>query len=1042
MRNRFESWVALVALIKLAPFDVLERQAEPLPGRIAPISRRTVAVCFGGLAALLLVVGEMRYSHLQAFLFSTLAERMTFHTAPGPSDSMGRAPDGPYDRRLGYFDSEAMRAAAEQADFETRRQARWSPAMRIWSGRGVFPVYDEKSQAGLLLLDRNGLPLYTGVPTRAYASYEEIPSLVVNSLLFIENREMLDRTRPYRNPAVEWDRLAKAGADLAINSAVRSHAVSGGSTLATQLEKVRHSPEGRTSGLGDKLRQMATASLRAYQDGPETNAARERIVVQYVNSIPLAAIAGHGEVVGLGDGLWAWFGGDFEGVNRLLAADGRDLSPELRTARARAYRQTLTLLLALRRPSELIIQRPEELQARTEAYLRLLASEGLISAELRDLALANPPRFLPRAPASPLRRFADRKATDAVRTRLASLLEARDLYALDRLDLVAESTLDRRAVTQAAAFLDGLSDAEKADRAGLLGRQLLQGGDPARVVYSFTLYERGVAGNRLLVQADTLDGMLNVNDGTLLELGSTAKLRTLVSYLQTVEELHGRLANLSASELRSLSASDPLTQWAAAHMQSAQDVGLQALLEAAMQKTYSASPYETFFTGGGVHRFSNFDSKDNSRILTVSEAFERSVNLVFIRMMRDVVRYHVENRAARQPEVFADPASAARRRYLERFADIEGSHFQSEFFEQYKRRSPGESLHDLAQRARGSLTRLAVVYRSARPAAGRDSFADFLQRYAGRDVSDDAVDELFGKYGPDKFNLADRGYLAGVHPLELWVAEFLARRPDASWEEAADLSAADRQDVYQWLFRTRNRHAQDKRIRIVMEVDAFERIHRDWQRLGYPFDSLVPSYATAIGSSGDRPDALAELIGIIVSDGVRRPSIRVSALHFAERTPYETRLERSSPVRGEPVMHPAIARLLRQALVSVVENGTGRRAHGSVTLADGTPLTIGGKTGTGDNRIVTFSLGGNVIESRALNRTGTFVFFIGDRFYGVVTAFVPGQSAAEYRFTSALPVQVFKGLIPTFQHLLDEPPAARTAPVERFRGPKAPLPDA
>jgi hypothetical protein len=34
----------------------------------------------------------------------------------------------------------------------------------------------------------------------------------------------------------------------------------------------------------------------------------------------------------------------------------------------------------------------------------------------------------------------------------------------------------------------------------------------------------------------------------------------------------------------------------------------------------------------------------------------------------------------------------------------------------------------------------------------------------------------------------------------------------------------------------------------------------------------VPSYATAIGSSADRPLALAELMGIIVNDGQRRPT--------------------------------------------------------------------------------------------------------------------------------------------------------------------------
>ena len=41
-----------------------------------------------------------------------------------------------------------------------------------------------------------------------------------------------------------------------------------------------------------------------------------------------------------------------------------------------------------------------------------------------------------------------------------------------------------------------------------------------------------------------------------------------------------------------------------------------------------------FATGGGVHAFANFDREDDGRIMTVREAFRKSVNLVFIRLMR------------------------------------------------------------------------------------------------------------------------------------------------------------------------------------------------------------------------------------------------------------------------------------------------------------------------------------------------------------------------------------------------------------------------
>jgi len=70
---------------------------------------------------------------------------------------------------------------------------------------------------------------------------------------------------------------------------------------------------------------------------------------------------------------------------------------------------------------------------------------------------------------------------------------------------------------------------------------------------------------------------------------------------------------------------------------------------------------------------------------------------------------------------------------------------------------------------------------------------------------------------------------------------------------------------------------------------AFKEIHKGWKKLGYPFDHLVPSYATAIGSSADRPAALAELMGII-NDGVQMPAIKISSFHFAKNTPYETDL--------------------------------------------------------------------------------------------------------------------------------------------------------
>jgi len=224
-------------------------------------------------------------------------------------------------------------------------------------------------------------------------------------------------------------------------------------------------------------------------------------------------------------------------------------------------------------------------------------------------------------------------------------------------------------------------------------------------------------------------------------------------------------------------------------------------------------------------------------------------------------------------------------------------------------------------------------------------------------------------------------------------------------------SASERQEAYAWLFKTRHKNAQDRRIRELAELDAFAQVHRSWQRLGYPFASLTPSYASAIGASGDRPAALAELMGILVNDGARLPLQKIGALHFARDTPYETRLE----LRGTPpaqLLAPEVAATVRRALVDVVHEGTARRLDGALKGLDGRLLEVGGKTGTGDHRYDRIGRGGRVISERKIDRSATFVFMIGERYFGTVMVYVHEPYAARYRFTSALPVQLMKSLGP------------------------------
>ena len=71
--------------------------------------------------------------------------------------------------------------------------------------------------------------------------------------------------------------------------------------------------------------------------------------------MPLAGVAGYGEVIGLGDGLWAWYGRDFETANRLLSDPNYDPA-----ARAEVFREALSLIDAQRRPSGLLLNSTQD----------------------------------------------------------------------------------------------------------------------------------------------------------------------------------------------------------------------------------------------------------------------------------------------------------------------------------------------------------------------------------------------------------------------------------------------------------------------------------------------------------------------------------------------------------------------------------------------------------------------------------------------------------------------------------------------------------
>ncbi len=974
------------------------------------------------IAFVKLVKDEINTSKLQAKYLSNISQKLGFSLQKGPSNSIRYPEYGPYDQRLGYTLLPEVIKRLENSGYRIISQATFSPMMTELAEYGLFNIYHEKAQAGLRITDKSDQVIFNAIyPAYGYPDFKSVPPIIMDTLIYIENRELLGKDNVTVNPAIEWDRLGFAGVQLMAHKLGATKAIPGGSTLATQLEKYRHSNHGYTNGVIDKFRQMGTASLRAYMMGPDTRAMRQEIALSYLNSMPLAATAKLGEIHGLGDGLSAWFGADVNEINRLLSADAIKPPKRITDKQAVAYRQVLSIFLSQRRPSYLLGKGYDALQRLTDKYLGIMAKQGIISDALRDAALKASSVRPSVIDSLPTQFYSEKKTQNVLRARLASTLGIKSNYDLDRLDLTVKSTIDYSTQQSVMHALKKLSQADEARAAGIMGfRMLNESIDLKPIVYSLMLFEKSKAGNLLRIQTDNYDQPLDINEGIRIDLGSTSKFRTMVHYLELVNQVYQQHKGFSPQALNQikLHPKDNLSEWVIAQLISSPKIGLEDLLNKALDKTYSANPSEYFFTGGGLHHFNNFTPDENGKVMSIRDALRDSVNLVFIRLMREIVYHHLY-----KPEGIASwldsDESPKRQEYLQKFADNEGQKYLNRFYARYEGKTPTEALEMLTKRVFPKASRFTMLYRVINPDADEIALKAFLHNHLDKtELEGEDIYDLYDKYSVDKFDLQDQGYITKIHPLELWLVAYLTKHPDATRKEVIEASAEPRQQVYRWLFNNNRHIAQQQRILTLLEEEAFDKIHEAWQRVGYPFDELTPSYATSIGASGDRPAALADLMGIIVNDGVKLPVVRFENFHYAQGTPYETILKKDID-QGERIFAPEIARAARGALVGVVAGGTAVRLNAIYKNVNGASLIVGGKTGTGDHRKQTMNARGEVIDTQFISRAATFTFFIGERYFGVITAYVEGENAGDYHFTSSLPVQIVKFLNPVLSPLIN-----------------------
>ena len=261
--------------------------------------RPKVWLWWGGAACFiaLLAIVEIRTSFVQSWIFTRTNARISFNLAEGRDSSIVFPRSAPFDDRRGYSKLGNFQSRLESQGYRVAQQARQSETLGTLVSRGISPPYQEPPDTGMSILGARGVPLFRYAQSDfLFKGVDDIPPLLTRTLLFLENRDLDRPASSWQNPVIEWDRLLKAAFFYIGSKLHLGVPVQGGSTLAVQLEKFRHSPNGRTDTPAEKLRQLVGASLKAYRAGKNTRAWRERIIVDYLNTVPLAAAPGYGEI--------------------------------------------------------------------------------------------------------------------------------------------------------------------------------------------------------------------------------------------------------------------------------------------------------------------------------------------------------------------------------------------------------------------------------------------------------------------------------------------------------------------------------------------------------------------------------------------------------------------------------------------------------------------------------------------------------------------------------------------------------------------------
>src|ERR1051326_7972557 len=171
------------------------------------VTLAVVPVVFGTL-----VLFEARTSELQARILSLVAGKLSYKVQGGPSTKIAFPSSGPFNEARRYAGLPEFSHRLSDAGFRITAQARLSPQLERLAQWGITPPFRDQPASGLVVRGENQAVLYdAGSREHVFKNYEDIPALLIKTLLLVENRELEESDIATRNPVIDWGRLGKAG---------------------------------------------------------------------------------------------------------------------------------------------------------------------------------------------------------------------------------------------------------------------------------------------------------------------------------------------------------------------------------------------------------------------------------------------------------------------------------------------------------------------------------------------------------------------------------------------------------------------------------------------------------------------------------------------------------------------------------------------------------------------------------------------------------------------------------------------------------------